>query len=178
MTLTTETTTTVESLAIPPPSFAGCSQVVLYSDGSESIFTVVLYDQTADEYTTETVSIGTADNVYTSTQPTFGSGVPGVTGYGYEQGTEFEAGLKVVGVVDYGGTDYVNPNFNLDTGNCGGSGGGGVSGEPFDWSTVLPADLPADLLADVEVPTQMQGLSLAGLVVAAGLVLRRTRERR
>ena len=119
--------------------FAGCSQIVLYSDGSMTEFEVVLYNESSDEYSVVTVNIGDADETYQPDHPTFGSGQEGVVGYGFEQGDEFEAGLKVVGVVDYYSTDYKSPNFNVATGDCGGA-QGTVTGEVFDWDAVLIVD--------------------------------------
>jgi hypothetical protein len=172
-TTTTPTTTTTVS-ELPPPKFAGCSQIIVYSDTSVSTFEVVLYDEGDDEYSTVTVNVNDADETYQPNHQNFGSGEEGVVGYGFEQGDEFESGLKVVGVIDYQGSDYENPNFNRDKGNCGGA-GGVVDGEPFDWSNVLTNSGGVLPVANIDAGSTTPGAALVGLVGSLGLLVR-TRE--
>lgn len=126
--------------------FAGCSQVVVYSDSSVTSFTVVLYDEEDDEYSPETVSMEDADDTYQPDHPNFGSGQDGVIGDDFEEGDEFESGLEVVDVVGYGGADYLDPNVDVDTGYAGvqpmGSRVRCSTGPPWPRSA-LPARPPA-----------------------------------
>lgn len=113
--------------------FAGCSQIVVYSDGvTVESFEIVLYDSGSDEYRTETVSIAGADEAYNPGHPEFGSNAVDAFGYGYEAGDEFDSGVMVVGVVDHHGNGYENPHF--DPPNC--SGGPPADGVVQSWSDV------------------------------------------
>jgi hypothetical protein len=172
---TTATPTTTETTAtdgeLPPPLFNGCSQIILYADGTAT-FEVVVFNETSGQYTVVTVSTSDADETYDPGQPNFGSGIDGVLGYGFEQGGVFESGLKVVGVVDYGGSGDVNPNFNPDSGNCGGSQGGAVPGEPFDWSTLLNGEGAVSPLSGATGPDPAMAVSLLSIAGAVGLLVR------
>ncbi|NIB98606.1 FG-GAP-like repeat-containing protein [Halobacterium sp. R2-5] len=165
---TEQPTTTTAVPEIPPPKFAGCSQIIVYSDTSVSSFEIVLYDEEGDAYSTVTVDVDDADSEYDYDQQNFGSGEEGVVGYGFEQGDEFESGIKVVGVVDYQGADYVSPNFNLDTGNCGGA-GGVVEGDSFDWSDTLDSNSG---LSIVNTGAAAPGAALIASVGSLGLFVR------
>ncbi len=156
---------------VPPPTFDGCSAVVVLSNGTATEWQLVLADD--------------GDLVTANVTPADGEDVTGLLEVrdrglqAYRFAIEPD-GPAVVGVRGVrGDADYRNPNFDLDAETCERSDAVAV-GEEFDWTeqtgslgagasfgvgaTGPPPSLPAD--AGNAVP-------LLGLFAAAALAVRR-----